>query len=84
VAATVTCDLLFAPGTWTTSATATKVSAALVRRHVTYATAQRRGVGRRTRLRFHVRHRLRHGRYTLELKLGRGRHMRMLRTTVRL
>jgi hypothetical protein len=78
--AKATCQILFAPGTWTTSATA-KIARVTVRRgHTVVARGSQRVAGPRLRIR--LAHRLRPGRYLVTVTVGRGRHAHSLTQTV--
>jgi hypothetical protein len=79
--AKVTCQILFAPGTWTTSPTATTARYTVRRGHTVIARGTRRIAGRRLVVR--LSHGLRPGRYRITVTVGRGRHAHSFTRTVR-
>jgi collagen type VII alpha len=77
--AKATCQILFAPGTWTTSSVMARYT---VRRgHTVIARGSVRVAGRRLVVR--LAHHLRPGRYRVTVTTGRGRHAHSLTETVR-
>jgi hypothetical protein len=79
--AKATCQILFAPGTWTTSRTATKARYSVRRGHTLIARGTRK-IDAHGRLRVRLGHRLRRGRYRVTVTVGRGRHAQTLTRTV--
>jgi hypothetical protein len=77
--AKATCQILFAPGTWTTSATARTARYVVRHGHHVIARGFRHVAGRRLVLRLG----LRHGRYHLTVTTGHGRHTHSLTQTIR-
>jgi hypothetical protein len=78
--AKATCQILFAPGTWTTSSTAMTARYTVRRGHTVIAHGSRRVAGRRLVLR--LAHGLRPGRYRVTVTTGRGRNAHSLTQTV--
>src|SRR5205085_55273 len=79
-AARATCQILFAPATWTTGSTATTARYTLRRGHTVVARGSGRVAGRRLVVR--LAHGLRPGRYRVTVTAGRGRHAHALAQTV--
>ncbi len=78
--AKATCQILFAPGTWTTSSAATTARYTIRRGHTVVARGSRRIAGHRLLVR--LAHGLRPGRYRVTVTVGRGRHAHSLTQTV--
>jgi hypothetical protein len=81
--AKVTCQILFAPGTWTTSRTATRARYTVRRGNRVIARGTRRVDGH-GRLRVRLPHGLRRGRYRVTVTVRRGRHAHSFTRTVSL
>jgi hypothetical protein len=79
--AKATCQILFAPGTWTTSPAATTAHYTVRRGHTLIARGTQR-IGRDGRLRVRLARGLRPGRYRVTVTVGRGRHAHSLTRTV--
>ena len=79
-AAIVTCNLLFAPGTWAVAGPATIAHYTLSRGHTIYARGtERLGPSRSLRLAFRTTRHLRTGRYVLTVRLSRAGHQLTIR-----
>jgi hypothetical protein len=85
IAAKVLCDAIFQPGTWHVAGSAGVARVMLSRKQHVYARgAVRVGAGaKKARIRLVTIRRVRPGTYQLKVTLGRGRHERILRQTVR-